>query len=562
MKRLSKIIGYTFLLLLLLLLLAYAYVRWGMAPQLPKVEDKTALNLQRQKMADNFYRIGNCWLRKNKSGIWEEYVEGAPFERGVITGKLNKEMLYTQELAFVDQIHQLVPNDNYLSFLGLFTRVFNRELDKYFPEENKLEIYGESFSAPKQFDYILPAYDRMLNYHAAHDIGHALQSLALVGCSSFSAWGTRSYDSTLIVGRNLDFSLGDKFAEDKIVYFCNPTEGHKFAIVTWAGFMGCVSGMNEKGLTVTINAAKSDVPTKATTPISILAREILQYASNINEAYAIAQKRKTFVCETIMIGSASDNQTALIEKSVSKTVLFKSDTNFITCTNHYQSDSFANDANNRDNIATSASLYRYKRLAELMQRCTTLAPLSVADILRNQQGLNDANIGMGNEKAMNQLISHHAVIFQPAKLKMWVTANPYQLGEFVCYDLKKVFERAGNVTPETETAEWAETIPADTFLNTSGWEKFKLFKAMRVELRKHTAERKRITNEQSFVANFINTNPEFWETYFYVAEYFKATHQNSQAIEMYNKALSKEVNDTHEVDKMKAHIAELKKAKG
>jgi predicted choloylglycine hydrolase len=109
--------------------------------------------------------------------------------------------------------------------------------------------------------------------------------------------------------------MGEKFAENKIVCFINPSDGYKFMMITWADLIGVVSGMNEKGLTVTINAARSAIPRQAATPVTILAREILQYASTIQEAYEISKKRKLFVSESIMIGSAIDHRTTIIEKS-------------------------------------------------------------------------------------------------------------------------------------------------------------------------------------------------------------------------------------------------------
>lgn len=559
MRKLLKVLGYSLLVFVALLFVLYAWVKWGLAPQLPKPADTSALELQREKVADNYYRIGNNWLRKTPNGLWEEYVEGDAFERGVITGKLEKELLYTQELAFVDQIHRLVPNDNYLSFLGLFTRVFNRNLEENVREENKLEIYGESYSAPHEFEYISPAYDRMLNYHAAHDIGHALQSLALVGCTSFAAWDGHTSDSSMIIGRNLDFYLGDKFAEDKIVYFCNPKEGHKFAMITWAGFMGCVSGMNDKGLTVTINAAKSDVPNGATTPISLLAREILQYAGNINEAYAIAKKRKTFVCETLMIGSAADHRTALIEKSIAKTVLLNTDTNYILCTNHYQSPEFKDDANNKENIRTSASMYRFNRVEELLNRYPKLDYQGAAEMLRDQHGINDQNIGMGNEKALNQLISHHGIVFQPEKLRFWVSANPYQLGEFVCYDLNKVFAEAPGMKDNKLLSDTALAVAPDSFLYSPDWKSFLQWREYKQQAKDAAKTNTSIPDEVAFEKKMIAANPQFWETYYWLGEYYASQKKNDKAVSLWKTALSKEINDLHEREAIEKRITQFAK---
>ena len=59
----------------------------------------------------------------------------------------------------------------------------------HIPEAYKAEIYGLSKYASDDYSYLAENYLRMLYLHGAHDIGHALQDLALVGCSSFAAWG-------------------------------------------------------------------------------------------------------------------------------------------------------------------------------------------------------------------------------------------------------------------------------------------------------------------------------------------------------------------------------------
>jgi isopenicillin-N N-acyltransferase-like protein len=191
-------------ILLGLILLFLIYFAWAVIKFPPKIADRSAEKLLRTEVSKNFYTIGNNWLKKNENGNWELYVEGDDFERGVIYGKLTKELAEKQEIAFISQIQQLVPSRSYLNFLKYFVAYFNRNLDGYVTDEYKREIYGVSLSASDLFDDIGPKYMRMLNYHAAHDIGHALQDKNMtVGCTAFSTWNNKSADGKLLIGRIL-----------------------------------------------------------------------------------------------------------------------------------------------------------------------------------------------------------------------------------------------------------------------------------------------------------------------------------------------------------------------
>jgi len=206
------------------------------------------------------------------------------------------------ENAFVNMIKDLIPSEWYLGFLRYVIAWFNKDLDDYIPLENQLEIYGVSNYADPNFSFIGKNYQRILNYHAAHDIGHAMQNLNLVACTSFGVWDEFSSDSSLLIGRNFDFHAGEEFADNKIIAFYSPRDGYEFAMITWGGMTGVVSGMNMEGLSITLNAAKSEIPFGARTPVSIVARNILQYAANIEEAYDLAKGFEIFVSETFFIG--------------------------------------------------------------------------------------------------------------------------------------------------------------------------------------------------------------------------------------------------------------------
>lgn len=560
MVRFLRQFFYSILILMdvLLILIVWFLVVITIEPPVPS--DTSALTLQRKKIAPDFYKIGQNWLKKSESGLWEMYVQGDGFERGVIEGKLNKELAEKQEIAFVNQIKKMIPSQGMLHYLKFFVSFFNRNLDEHIPQEYKEEIYGESLYASDAFDFIAPSYYRMLNYHAAHDIGHALQDKNMtVGCTAFGVWGNRSADSTLLIGRNFDFYVGDEFAENKLINFVVPEKGYKLMMVSWAGMIGTVSGMNEKGLTVTINASKSEIPTSAATPISLVAREILQYAKNIEEAYAIAKKRKTFVSESIFIGSQSDNRTATIEKTPSKTELYDpQQNNYLICANHYQGAAFLTDVINRENIEKSSSNYRLQHLTQLLQVHPVMDVPMVASILRDQTGLNGKNIGRGNEKSLNQLIAHHSVIFKPAKLQVWISTNPFQLGPYICYDLNRVFQLAPTLSAKTEIYEKQLNLPADPFLHSGEWKKFKAYKQMKEAFQ--FAHRYQLNPELSeqLIRDFINCNPEYFETYVILGTYFHDKGDKKQALHFYNEALTKEVTTVQDKEFIQEKINELK----
>ncbi len=520
--------------------------------QRPDVSGIEKIDTSRIKHSDSFYSLGENQLYQNKQGIWELYLKGDALERGVANGNLTRELIHHQEIAFMNKLQEMVPSESYRGFLKSVVSWFNRKMYLHVPEEYKQEIYGVSRYGLKRYDDFAPGYVRMLYFHGAHDIGHALQDLMLVGCTSFAAWDSKTEDGQLILGRNFDFYAGDEFGDQKIAAFLNPDSGHKFMMYTWGGFIGAVSGMNEKGISVTINAGKSKMPLVAKTPISLLAREILQYASNTSEAIEIARKREVFVSESIMVGSGDERKAILIEVSPGNFGVYEvENSDKLICSNHFQSEPYLDDNRNLKTIEESHSKYRYDRMQELISETDKIDPEKAVQVLRNMKGMKNEEIGYGNEKAINQLLAHHGIVFKPEERKVWVSSNPYQMGEFVAYDLDEVFSKFENGLVNGSVADIENNIPESKFIQTEAFRDYEEFRKLEIQVKQDLAKNKPVS--LSDAERLVRLNPNFWEAWFLAGQVYYQQENYKQAVIHFKQAKSREVTtlpDAAMVEKM------------
>lgn len=546
----------------LVLSLAWLLFSCGVSKSLhhtPQLKGYDATLPKVTRVGPTAFSSGKNFLLKNKQNLWELYVAGDPLQIGLQNGSLTDSLLKKQERVFFSKIEEIVPSKGKQKLLRNILKLYNRKLYLNVPEEYQTEIYGLSQYTSHEFDNIAPRYLRSLYLHGAHDIGHALQDLALVGCSSFAAWGNKSDDGSLILGRNFDFYAGDEFAKDKMVAFVKPDKGIPFMMVTWPGMIGAVSGMNKEGLTITINAAKSKIPLVAKTPISILTREILQYASTTDEAIAIAKKRKVFVSESIMVGSAKDKKAILIEVSPNNFGVYEvpNDNGQLLCTNHYQSPELKDNKRNLYQIENSHSQYRYEKLQEDFSRNPKINPEIAAKMLRDREGLKGKSIGYGNEKALNQLLAHHGVIFKPEQRLVWVSANPYQLGEFVCYDLNKVFGNRDQEQSIVSLQSESLNIAQDGFVESESYKKYEQFRIEDRKMDGFLEDKTGMTAE--FLGNYQYLNPDYYMVYYKPALYFYKRKEYALAKPEFEAALTKEITTLPEKQAIEKYLKKIKR---
>jgi hypothetical protein len=158
--------------------------------------------------------------------------------------------------------------------------------------------------------------------------------------------------------------------------------------------------------------------------------------------------------------------------------------------------------------------------------------------------MHNEDIGLGNEKAINQFIAHHSIVFEPKKRLVWVSTSSWQLGKYVCYDLNKVFSLAGLKT-NREVCDSSLDVPADTFLQTLQYQDLLRFRKYKEEIIDGIA-----VNPDSL----ITSNPEFYQAYELAGNEFFKRKEYRRAAAYYRQALTKVIATKGEENSIRNRI--------
>ena len=440
-RRLLRKIALGIGVLLLTLVLSYtAFRRWTLitppadeGEQLPRKVDVELLEGVPR------LRVHKSWMER-RDGIWRLDLVGDPRTMGFSHGLLSSRVTTDIDRHMVGLMGRYVTTPFRRWLVSNLVRWQFRHIPDHIPPRLLVELAASSRTMVDSEEFPERPFQRLIYYHALHDMTQRLDGSPLIGCSAFAVWGKAAVDGHMIIGRNFDFEGGAIFDQQKAVITFRPAGRIPFVSVAWPGMAGVVTGVNARSIYVSINAARSDASMSPGIPMAFLVREILEQAGSIGEAISIIKKARVMVPEALLIADGKAAQAVVVELAPDKVAIRRTPSGVLGVTNHFTSAKFKADANNDWLRRYTSSDARYKRLMQLLSRFSGRIDIRTAVmILRNRTGVDDEPLGLGNRNALDALIATHSVVVDLSAMVLWVSQGPHILGRFVPIDLKTIF---------------------------------------------------------------------------------------------------------------------------
>jgi isopenicillin-N N-acyltransferase-like protein len=408
-------------------------------------------------------RVGPAYKRK-RGKILEVRLVGTPAEIGDEHAKLLYEEMVGSEGQLYKAFEKYVPLSPVRHLVVDIGKFQFRHVDRGISSDRLTEFAAQARAfSPDPFEGYIPTFQRFVYLQSLYDISLSFEHSPLLGCTSFVATGKATKDGHTYLARNFDFEAGSVFDDGKVVFLIEEKGKIPYASVAWPGFVGTVSGMNAKGVSVVIHGGRARETSEDGEPVVHTTRAILAEASTVDEAIAIVQSRKAMVSHILLVADASGDA-AVIERAPGEAPFVRRATGLkLPLTNTFEGP-FATDPKNLSILAHTSSKSRRSRLDELLAPDAPLDPPSIVDILRDKNGVDGLPRTLGDRSTIDAVIATHGVVMDSTARILWVSEGPHLMGRFVKFDLEKLLAPDFNPKDAEGDDDPVEAIPADPTL--------------------------------------------------------------------------------------------------
>ena len=159
------------------------------------------------------------------------------------------------------------------------------------------------------------------------------------GCSSLILAPARSETGGPLFGRNLDFFTGGTLQQYSLVTIFRPTGKHAFVSVGFPGMLGCLTGMNDAGLTVAVHEVffsrdGSSIFNPSGVPYTFAFRRILEECTTVEEAKKLL--RQTERTTLLSLAVCDRDGGAVLEITPKNVAIRRGSHGVCACTNHFR----------------------------------------------------------------------------------------------------------------------------------------------------------------------------------------------------------------------------------
>ncbi len=347
-------------------------------------------------------------------------VSGTSFEMGYQYGVLLK-----------DRLSRVYSNLRYLEKtvlrnLPIWIRVFSGIIMEFVVLKAKRDLPEEYIEEIKGISYGSGIPERDILFASF------IPELYNFSCTSF----VKVTNGNILHGRNLDYYF-PLIGENPIVIRYKPSGKIPYTAIGCVGYPGVFTGMNEKGITVSVDAAPlAESSDSRTAPITFEIRYILSNASSIEDVDKILKNYHSIKGWMLIVGSAREHTGVVYNIAGSHIKKSLMANGYIAVTNTFLDNSFAHKYMRLHDAGSASSMSRLfeinKFVSDIHSPIDAISVLSNTDFNHYKNAIGAGDVTLNNEGTLQ------SVVMDPKNDTIYFSSAPMYAGfnRYFAYNIK------------------------------------------------------------------------------------------------------------------------------